>query len=597
MASCGSGGGASPSPTPAAPVPPTVSISANPTSLFIGEQILLTWSSSNAVACDASESWDGAKDTSGQENLTVTTRGDNVFSITCRGTGGTNQASVTVTAMAQTQFKTSPITLTDPDLYPLVCETDYSESQPSIQFAIPVNINNDGWEDFIVHQWCDLYRDDFGATVDAPTPDLIVTHLSNGDGTYRNGNQEVFGESLPNLGGASRKYDRGDINGDGRDDFAFAMNWEDGRAGDPWDFSRASPAVILSKNGTEYEIVKIGTPDWGHAAAIVSDEGGRGDAAFAGFTGIGLQAFRYNADDWQDVKDEYPAEALRDASGNIISQGSATWSTEFKYQDNYIIAVDANADQSAQGIALWQKVDGTWEKIDQTLIPVEFYVDSISWQGSSGRYAVYRIDGDFVADYTPETMCFFEDKFDDSGNITFAALFASQVHRDGRPIREGETYRDDEFDAVQDVKIFQIIDRQIVELDSPFDRYDNLLFTNFLDCRDINNDGYADFVRHVFSRTYGYVVPRERGGTPVVHLNNKAGGFVEYENNQATVMPGHSLLSDAGHGQGYTRDVNGDSLEDIVVFGETTRNEFNRYDGSIEIYLANYDFTLQAAGD
>jgi len=62
-------------------------------------------------------------------------------------------------------------------------------------------------------------------------------------------------------------------------------------------------------------------------------------------------------------------------------------------------------------------------------------------------------------------------------------------------------------------------------------------------------------------------------------------------------MPGHSLLSDAGHGQGYTRDVNGDSLEDIVVFGETARNEFNRYDGSIEIYLANYDFTLQAPGD
>jgi len=52
----------------------------------------------------------------------------------------------------------------------------------------------------------------------------LSVHLSNGDGTYRDGNQEVFGELVPSLGGASRKYDTGDFNGDGRVDFAFAMN-------------------------------------------------------------------------------------------------------------------------------------------------------------------------------------------------------------------------------------------------------------------------------------------------------------------------------------------------------------------------------------
>ena len=73
----------------------------------------------------------------------------------------------------------------------------------------------------------------------------------------------MFGELVPSLGGASRKYDTGDLNGDGRVDFAFAMNWEDGRSGSPWEYSRASPAVILSKNEAEYEVVKIGTPGLG----------------------------------------------------------------------------------------------------------------------------------------------------------------------------------------------------------------------------------------------------------------------------------------------------------------------------------------------
>jgi len=66
----------------------------------------------------------------------------------------------------------------------------------------------------MAHQWCDLYRDKFGDVIQEPTPDLIVVHLSNGDGTYRDGNQEVFGENIPSLGGASRKYDRGDFNGE-----------------------------------------------------------------------------------------------------------------------------------------------------------------------------------------------------------------------------------------------------------------------------------------------------------------------------------------------------------------------------------------------
>ena len=594
LTSCGGGGGGSePAPVPAPPPSPTATISANPMTAYVDDQITLTWSSTNATSCEASDNWEGTKDLSGEETVTATTNGDLTYTITCSGNGSA-VASVIVPTDFKTQFKEEPISIADPNLYPQVCNTSYAEAQPSIQFVIPVNINNDGWEDFIVHQWCDLYRDKFGEVIEDPTPDLLVVHLSNGDGTYRDGNEEVFGEAIPSLGGASRKYDRGDINGDGRDDFAFAMNWEDGRNGDPWEYSRASPAVIMSKGETEYEVQKIGTPDWGHAVTIVEHNNGDVDALFAGFTGIGLQALRYSNDGWINVIEEYPPESVWDENWTIIEQGTSQWSTEFKYYNDYIIATDSSAqnEDPAQGLALWKRADSKWQKIDQDLVPVEFYVDAISWQGSAAQYAVYLVDGEYVAGYTPETMCFMDGKFDNSENITFVALFGTRKHKEGETIIEGGSYNDDEFNARQISKVFQIQDDKIVEIEAPFDLYDEFLFTNFLDCRDINNDGYADFSRHVFSRTYGYEVPRDRGGTPVLSINNKDNKLIDYENNQSYEMPGHSLLLDAGHGQGYTRDINNDGLEDLVVFGETMRNEYNQYDGSIEIYLNYYEFEL-----
>ena len=592
LVSCSGGGGGSPAEP--APIPlPTVSISADPINVFVDEEVTITWSSSNASSCEASESWQGTKGINGEEALIIRIDGSMVFKIKCTGSGGSAEASVTVSAEYKAQFKEEPIVINDPKLYPQVCNTDYSESQPSIQFAIPVDINNDGWEDFMVHQWCDLYRDKYGDVIQNPTPDLIVVHLSNGDGTYRDGNQEVFGEDIPSLGGASRKYDRGDLNGDGRDDFAFAMNWEDGRNGDPWEYHRASPAIILSKGETEYEVIKVGTPGWGHAVTIVEHNNGNVDALFAGFTGIGLQAFRYTSARWIDVKDEYPVETIYDDNFNIIDQGTAPWHTELKYQDNYIIATDTSADGSARGLALWFRENNVWSKVDQELTPIEFFINQISWQGSEGPTAVYLVNGEYSIDYTPETMCFFEDKFDDSGNTTFLGLFATSFHKEGREIIEGETYNQNNFNTSQEVKVFQIQDNKMVQIESPFNIYDNQVFANFLDCRDLNNDGYTDFSRNVFSRSYGYETPRLRGGTPIININNTEGQMVEYENNQSYEMPGHELLMDAGHGQGFPRDVNGDGIEDIVIYGETMRNEFNNYDGSIHVYLGYYDFVIE----
>ncbi len=86
-------------PPPAA----TATLSANPTSVASGGTTLLTWSSTNATSCTATNGaagWAGAKATTGTQTsaaLTATT----TFTITCTGAGGSSapqNATVTVTA-------------------------------------------------------------------------------------------------------------------------------------------------------------------------------------------------------------------------------------------------------------------------------------------------------------------------------------------------------------------------------------------------------------------------------------------------------------------------------------------------------------------
>jgi hypothetical protein len=79
-----------------APPAPTVTLSANPTTVGSGQSSALTWSSTNATSCTASGGWSGTKATSGNQStgaLSATT----MFTLACTGSGGTAQRSVTVT--------------------------------------------------------------------------------------------------------------------------------------------------------------------------------------------------------------------------------------------------------------------------------------------------------------------------------------------------------------------------------------------------------------------------------------------------------------------------------------------------------------------
>ena len=75
---------------------PTVSLSANPTSISSGASSTLTWSSTNATSCAASGAWSGDKTASVSEvlsNILATSS----YTLTCTGTGGSASQTATVT--------------------------------------------------------------------------------------------------------------------------------------------------------------------------------------------------------------------------------------------------------------------------------------------------------------------------------------------------------------------------------------------------------------------------------------------------------------------------------------------------------------------
>src|SRR6185295_9467594 len=75
---------------------PTVTLSANPTTVDNGGSSTLTWSSTNATSCTASGDWSGSKAISGSQVMSNLTA-DKHYVLTCAGTGGSANDSADVT--------------------------------------------------------------------------------------------------------------------------------------------------------------------------------------------------------------------------------------------------------------------------------------------------------------------------------------------------------------------------------------------------------------------------------------------------------------------------------------------------------------------
>src|SRR3989344_6010438 len=96
------------SPSPPSPIPPVpvVSLTADPTSIQVGQSSVLNWTSQNANSCTRSGGWSGASSLSG--NLTVSPSQTTSYTVSCTGPGGQATAATTITVFAAPPPPPSP---------------------------------------------------------------------------------------------------------------------------------------------------------------------------------------------------------------------------------------------------------------------------------------------------------------------------------------------------------------------------------------------------------------------------------------------------------------------------------------------------------
>jgi hypothetical protein len=460
--------------------------------------------------------------------------------INCGGGGSSSSDSLPVPSQViapQPLFKESPIKLIDAVSY-------YSQAcnQPSFQFLIPTKINDDTYIDFIAHFWCDSSTPtEFD---DRPVEDALVAYLSDGFGGYNIDNLDVFGSVSAKLGGASRKYSRGDLNGDGKDDFAFAMNWEDGRAAYDYDSmvaNYAQPSILMSHE-SGYKIERIGKPDWGHSVQI------KGTKVL--FGGHSSQAFELIDSTWVDISEQF----------TDLSFAS------FLVFDDYIInSVRRNG---LQGLELLEKNI----VISSLMIEESFKVNFESWNNTgTGNYdelGVYNIRGENYFHGMTTEMCRQDD-------LIIATINASKL-KSGEII-EGGYYSETETDPVVLFAFYQIENKELVEKQIEIIGEEINHNFNFFDCIDVNNDNMSDIVAQVFSQPWNDQDNNQ--GVPEVYINS--GG--SYFNLDTSTWPVYSVNDGS---QGYLSDVDSNGTFDLVMFPLKAN-----ISGDIEIFLSNKNIT------
>jgi hypothetical protein len=90
---------------------PTATLQVDKTAVNSGDSATLTWSSTNAIGCQAADGWSGALAASGSQAM-VSIAANTVFSVTCSGPGGnSSKASVTVNLIPTASVTAAPTTV------------------------------------------------------------------------------------------------------------------------------------------------------------------------------------------------------------------------------------------------------------------------------------------------------------------------------------------------------------------------------------------------------------------------------------------------------------------------------------------------------
>jgi hypothetical protein len=222
-------------------------------------------------------------------------------------------------------------------------------------------------------------------------------------------------------------------------------------------------------------------------------------------------------------------------------------------------------DRSLKVINMYIKEAGQWKKNDT------FYHEpfgTVELRGYASRdfdiNDVYLVNGTETTSLSTEAFCFM-DKYDDSGDMTFAAFENSNTLRSQEKFvlsGNGVGYDSTEIVPFHSLSIFKIIDGKMVLVENALIKENGFIIGFFMDCLDVNQDGYTDISIAAMSEDYHY--DRDFGGVPILYMNDGNGHLV---NSNVSEIPGKFNRDGVRFSEvGSFHDVNNDGVLDLIIF-------------------------------
>lgn len=371
-----------------------------------------------------------------------------------------------------------------------------------------LDVNSDGFLDIVFAFWSGLGPDEFGKNVgDRETPNKLAVFINQNGRQFVDKTDEYVSGGT-DLGGATRKVEKVDLNGDGKLDLVFAVNREDGRSGDPVAFSSAQSAALISKDDG-YEIIKFGDPDWNHNV-VVGEKLGKPFVVTSGFVGSVSSYYGFTFQNGGFVRSfQFPFQVSPNTA-RFISDGTS---------DDTNILIQTQSFPNLLGVEAWRLSGGAWSKVSQVDNPFQ-YVKDVNFTTYNGTdqsiVPVFKAGDDYIVGGGGFSIT--ESRFIKLSNSS-SPLFMAKMELPIIPnFNEATTQNVRQDDLIGRNKIvFYEYDRGSLNFRNvPIDGELQGLNFNFMSVMDINRDGFMDII----------VLPYSIDGAPIIYLNVSGERFV-----------------------------------------------------------------------
>lgn len=553
ISSCGGGGSAS----QISPPTPSATITSSASSAYQGDNVTLSWSSTNATGCTASGAWSTTISTSGSQSTPVSSLGSNVFTLTCVNGNQAAIVQTTVTSTVKPYFVEVPNAFPDPSyMYALANSGSVSaQFNAGIVFATPIKKLPNGSPGIIYSA---------GASNPDPTQacfgKLYIFEYKNG--VFNDVTTSML-DGVNSLNGFPSVTAVDDINGDGITDFVSGVTQDCGRTTQTNSNALigAQPVALVSNAQTgKYKIIHFSYPDGWENIRILTESDGSKSIALGGYNfsnaqNGGAYKYKFNGTTIVAVNNDFPHPnaqgfTIYSSSGapgfdTLIQAGESSVVESFIKSNNgsWISGGTITSNYPVLGYSLYTGWTGGFSTVPIINMGGNAVIGApnrgliatnsckIRINPTAGYSVLLMLPVNVISNYIPGEPI--ADSMTNTGRISPGVKWL------GASISNGALTQSDPV----------IINELTTNNGGGFNQFD---------CRDVNGDGYDDLV--------GYALWQGDSNTnafPLIYLNQKNGTF-----KRTTVGDSMSFRTGVQVNQhtSMMADIDGDGIEDLIIF-------------------------------